>query len=222
MKPLLIILVFWALHAQGQIPDLDEFSDDLDLELPGQQETSTTSRSSLPQNHLFAGWEEIKDLVEWDKMLRKGKILHFELPGGAYLVAPNVPSIPLAYVRTATTVGTDDVKSGNLLKVVLHADGNFSTALFLAEPPTQPIPPGLDISPVEKKHLVGMVSDIQRLDRSSPQVLNTFVRLQQEAKKKGWKLDRREFIFLPIEPGRVFFGLELIVPAKDDKSANRE
>lgn len=208
MKPVLAVLTLLLVRAQAQLPDLDEFSQDLELDLPAGTPAPAVDTSTLPPNHLFSGWELVKELTGELNKLKDGEILHLVLPPGPYLVAPNVPGIREGYRRISTAVTEETLQSGQLLKVVLHADGNFSTALFLSEAPGDQLPPGLDISPVPKTHLVGLITDIQVLDRASPLILNAFVRLQRQAAAEGIRLDRREFIFLPIEPGRVFFGLE--------------
>jgi hypothetical protein len=208
MKYILAVLTVLLVRAQAQIPDLDEFSQDLELDLPAGTPSPAEEPSGLPSNHLFSGWELVKELTGELKKMKDEEILHLVLPPGPYLVAPNVPGIPEGYRRISTAVSGEPMQSGQLLKVVLHADGNFSTALFLSEVPDGQLPPGLDISPVPKTHLMGLITDIQVLDRSSPLILNAFVRLQRQAAAEGITLDRREFVFLPIEPGRVFFGLE--------------
>ena len=218
----LILLTAFLIRLQAQLPDLDEFGGELILDLPAETEPDGLSEDGLPPNHLFAGWDHLKDLASWNRPLPAEKVVHLVLPQGMYLVAPNSSGLQDGYSRMARTVEEANLSSGSLVKVVLHADGNFSAALLLKEPPTQPIPPGLDISPVPETHLAGMITDVQELDRSSPLILQAFVALQKTAAEKGWKLDRREFFFLPIEPGKVFFGLEFNHPPQRDKSRKHE
>jgi hypothetical protein len=217
-----VILALLLSPLQAQIPDLDDFSRDLELTLPGEETEPIAEADGLPRHHLFSGWDFIKPYLSWSHDSRDETIVHLLLPEGSYLVAPNVAGVATGYQRISELLRAGHLTSGGMLKVVLHADGNYSTALLLSEAPTQPVPPGLDISPLKKTHVMGLITDIQVLEKSSPLLLNAFVRLQQEASRNGWTLDRREFIFLPTEPGRVFFGLELLAPLPGGNSLKRD
>lgn len=207
MKRFLLLSGVLLFRIEAQIPDLDAFGGDLELDLPATVAAPLEDTGDLPPAHLFAGWEHIREFVSWKDELPGEEVQSLPLPEGSYLVAPNVGSIAEGYTRLADTLSHQSPEGVHLLRIILHADGKFSVALWLPDASSVSLPPGVDISPVPETELIGFVTDIQVVDRSNPLVLQAFISLQNRAKAEGRILDRREFFFLPIEPGRVFFGL---------------
>lgn len=212
-------MLLFCLRSPAQLPDLDEFGGDLFPETESRPTPVPEPQTDLPADHLFAGWEAIERLKLQGIRPPVETVVSVVLPEGPYLVAPNVPGIAEGYRRLSDFVLDHRLKNPLLLKVVLHADGKFSVALLLEQVPDIPIPPGLDISPLPRKEIAGMATDLQVTDRKHPAVLRAFLKLQSHAEASGWELDRREFIYLPLEPGLVFFGLEAV--RKPDSSASK-
>ena len=209
MKPLLLILISGTLlTGRAQIPDLDEFTGDLDLELPTPASPTPAPASGLSRVHLFDAWEVVAALPE-----DATATVHLIVPEGTYLVSPNTERIASAYQRLAGEQNADWVFAAPL-KVVLHADGNVSVAIRVKGEADRQLPPGLDLSPLPELKLAGKVVDIQVADRTHPLVMQAFTDIRRDALKAGWNLDRREFFFFPLEPGKVWFGLKVMAPSE--------
>jgi hypothetical protein len=210
MKSATAILVLGLFpNGWAQIPDLDAFTEDLDITLPPASTPTPSAESNLPRVHLFERWEAAAGFPTFALPEETTSTFQLVIPEGTYVVAPNAARISEAYQQLAALQEADWAFSAPL-KVVLHADGNVSVAIRMAEKGKLPLPPGLDLSPVPELRLVGNVADIQIADRVNPLVLGAFTGIQQDAEQAGWELDRREFFFLPLEPGKVWFGLKIL------------
>ncbi len=210
---LLLLTLLVGTLSFAQLPDLDAFSEELDLTILDSPEAEESPPAENPANHLFIGFEKM-DLppIPKDMIQSEGQTppLHLiQLPAGTYLVSPNPARIDRAYENIATAAKHEKWVLQPPVKVVLHRDGNFSIAVGLEKQPTQQLPAGLDLSPLPQSIYAAVLADIQILQKDHPPVLQAFITVKEAAELSGLELDTREFFFFPQSPGKVWFALRV-------------
>lgn len=223
MKSLFLLFLTLTARLQAQPPDLDGLSREVDLStlkpsLPVSEPGE--GPSPHPRAHLFKNVDRLRLLAEPAEdpfhPLPESDLLMLRLPAADYLVAPNPSRIDTAYQRLLETLDTIGNPAKFPLKVVLHADSKFSVAIALARTPNDPLPPGVDISPLPAMTLYGVFADIQVLQKDRPSVLAAFQSIRRHARSAGLQLDSSELYAFPREPGRVFFAMRVqSEPARD-------
>jgi len=213
--PLLISLSAFLLcrYIPAQPADVDALSHDLDLSILKNQDElfDELSDEEIPADHLFIGFDKLGEIPEpendqWSPIADSPLIL-LDVPARSYLVVPNPARMYDAYTLLVEGLKDKTLEAVFPLNVLLHADGNFSLAVALREPPTKGLSQGLDISPVAKTVFAGVEADIQFLRKSHLPVLEAFTLLRTEAEKLGLELDRSELYFFPHSPGKVLLAL---------------
>ncbi|MGA0333454.1 MAG: hypothetical protein ACO3N7_05725 [Kiritimatiellia bacterium] len=223
---LLIFLLRFSLYSPAQRPDVDALTRELDLSILREEngeEPETPLRP--PPHHVFVDFDRLPAVApaaEWLESFQNGNLYLLRLPAASYLVAPNPPRVDTSYAALALALQELDLQARFPVKLVLHADGNFSVAVALAEPPDRPLPLGIDLSPLPALEFAAVEADIQLLDKTHPPVLDAYLRLQSLARSQGWTLDRKEFYFFPQSPGKVWFALRVQTPEDDPASATKE
>lgn len=221
----LFILCILPLSGFPQRPDVDDLTEELDLSLLDNPGKPPAEPADIPSNHLFVNFDLISVPVPAENQIQKADepgLYRISLPAAEYLVAPNPARMDDAYARLAQAVSNMKLKIHFPVKVLLHADGNFSVALPLGNPPEKPLPQGLDLSPQPKTVFAAVQADIQLLRKDHPPLLEAFLRLSEAATREGWELDRREFFLFPQSPGKVWFALRVIQDSTDDRQPHQE
>jgi hypothetical protein len=207
------VVVLFSSSLPAQPADVDALSHDLDLSIldPAEKTEAHSLPSQAPADHLFVQFDRLPEIAaprddQW-VLVEDSPLVKVNLPARSYLVVPNPARMDQAYSQMATALEDKLLKPVFPLKIVLHADGNFSLAIALETPPSHALPQGVDLSPVQEMVFVGVEADIQVLRRNHPPVLQAYVLLQSAAKKAGLELETSELYFFPLSPGKVLLAL---------------
>lgn len=212
---ILLIQPAWPLWAQNA--DVDGLSRDLDLSILDKSLSPAAdlegNDEEVPASHLFVNFELInlppapESIVKSDP--EASGLMRFTLPAAPYVVIANPARMDLAYEKLSEVLRENDLETTFPFKVALHADGNFSLAWALSKKPQGALPLGIDLSPFPEMSFAGVFADIQLLRKDHPPVLEAFTRLQAAARAQNIELERLEFYFFPLAPGRVLFALRV-------------
>ncbi|WFB34388.1 hypothetical protein P3T73_09460 [Kiritimatiellota bacterium B12222] len=211
----------------AQPADVESMLYEVDLSiLDNPQDKSTTSHHDVPADHLFFQFEALPTEALQPPLAEKDAdadtdaetqsdeesattLIPFTLPEATYLIVPNTARIDQAYLSLAEALHLMELTPTFPLKVVLHADGNYSVAVALKEAPTSPLPLSVDLSPLQEARYVAVEADIQQINKEHPPVLEAFTRLREAAHQAHITIDRSEFYFFPLSPGKVWFALRV-------------
>jgi len=212
--PVCLILIAVSVRLPAQVPDVDEWGRDIDFSiLRPQSKPDDRPEGDFPATHLFGNIQKLTDWPEapsgMPEPLPDNPLVKMELPAATHLVVPNPPVLGDAYPRLQAAVDHLELTPRFPLKVLFHADSRFSVALALKEPPGEPVPLGVDLSPLPAMKVLGVTADIQLVERPHPPLVDAVRTLRLEARRLNIPLRTEEILLFPLEPGRVVVGMEI-------------
>lgn len=208
---LFVCLFGFASAVRSQPEDLDALTRELDLSILEPTPTPLPEKEAGPGREIFRGFDSLRLPAAGKNVIRQEKegVLRITLPESLYLVAPNPADLEQTYENIETALAERNLNVRPPLKLVLHADGNFSAALALEGTSPGDLPSGLDLSPRPATRYAALAADIRILRKDQASVLEAYLQLKERAENQGIDLDTREFFFFPESPGRVYFALRI-------------
>jgi hypothetical protein len=185
--------------------DIDLFTRDLDLsglQMPGRSDR----QPSEANRNLFEAWGDLPEALRSLETEEKAFQM-LTLPYGPFLAVPNPLSLPEAIHRLKGALEEADLTPLAPLVVLIHADDNISVGCRVAVTESRPLPLGTDLSSMPARRLLVTAIEADTARRTEPALVQAAARLRRYAMENSLTVQTRELYLIPIEPGRILFGL---------------